>query len=243
VKALGSSAKTFSRIFSVLASICLVAVLLLFAVQSIAYSKLHYKAEYRKLGVAAQIGITEEELMQITDNMVDYLKLKRDNLNMTATIGGQQQEVFTTLEKEHMHDVQVLFEKGLMLRNVLVVLAVLFAALVALIGRTKGLRILARSNCVTVIATIVLLSAAAALIATNFDRLFTQFHLVFFDNDKWILDPARHVLINMVPLQFFFDTAIYILVLTLIYWLILLAGSGAVLAMTGSHKKSKDAAA
>lgn len=48
------------------------------------------------------------------------------------------------------------------------------------------------------------------LIRIDFTKYFTYFHLLFFDNDLWILDPQRHVLIQMLPETFFRNTAIKI---------------------------------
>jgi integral membrane protein (TIGR01906 family) len=44
----------------------------------------------------------------------------------------------------------------------------------------------------------------------DFDRAFTVFHMLFFPNDLWILDPSVDLLINMVPLGFFIDISIFI---------------------------------
>lgn len=44
----------------------------------------------------------------------------------------------------------------------------------------------------------------------NFDDWFTVFHLVFFDNDLWLLDVERDRLIQMFPLEFFQDVVFLI---------------------------------
>ena len=49
-----------------------------------------------------------------------------------------------------------------------------------------------------------------ALMLTNFNKYFIQFHLIFFDNDDWILDERVDRLINIVPEGFFSDTAFWI---------------------------------
>jgi integral membrane protein (TIGR01906 family) len=57
---------------------------------------------------------------------------------------------------------------------------------------------------------LLLLSLLAIVIAVDFDNAFTIFHLLFFNNDLWILDPSVDLLINMVPLPFFIDISIFI---------------------------------
>ncbi len=41
--------------------------------------------------------------------------------------------------------------------------------------------------------------------AADFSTFWVSFHELFFTNDLWLLDPAKSVLINMVPAQFFYD--------------------------------------
>ena len=52
--------------------------------------------------------------------------------------------------------------------------------------------------------------AIAAIVASDFSKYFVVFHLIFFDNDLWILNPATDMLINIVPEPFFMDTALRI---------------------------------
>ena len=47
----------------------------------------------------------------------------------------------------------------------------------------------------------------ALIVSGSFDRYFVIFHHLFFDNDLWILDPAKDNLINLLPEGFFSDTA------------------------------------
>ena len=37
----------------------------------------------------------------------------------------------------------------------------------------------------------------------DFNKYFTYFHLIFFDNDLWLLDPNTDLLIQMLPEEFF----------------------------------------
>ena len=43
----------------------------------------------------------------------------------------------------------------------------------------------------------------------GFDRLFWQFHELFFANDFWLLDPASDCLIMLFPDGFFYDAALF----------------------------------
>ena len=67
------------------------------------------------------------------------------------------------------------------------------------------------------------------LIATDFNKYFIIFHEIFFDNDLWILDPRTCLLIRMLPEGFFFDMAIRISVIFIIFLVILFFINGAIL--------------
>lgn len=47
----------------------------------------------------------------------------------------------------------------------------------------------------------------------NFDKSFTMFHKLFFNNDYWILDINTDPIINIMPQEFFFHCAIFIIIL------------------------------
>lgn len=65
------------------------------------------------------------------------------------------------------------------------------------------------------IGAVLLVIGAAA--ATNFDRAFTMFHLLFFPSeDNWIFDPELDPIITLMPEEFFRNCAILILAVLLI---------------------------
>jgi integral membrane protein (TIGR01906 family) len=49
--------------------------------------------------------------------------------------------------------------------------------------------------------------------AVNFDRSFTVFHKIFFRNDYWEFNPKTDPVINMLPQEFFFHSAVLILLI------------------------------
>ncbi len=66
------------------------------------------------------------------------------------------------------------------------------------------------------IFTLGLIFLIGGLSVFGFDRLFLYFHLISFTNDLWILDPRRDYLIMMFPQGFFFDSTMFIAILTLL---------------------------
>ena len=60
----------------------------------------------------------------MTNTLLDYIKDERDDLHVTATIMGQEREVFNQREIDHMKDVKALYQNAMILRNILAVVAV-----------------------------------------------------------------------------------------------------------------------
>jgi integral membrane protein (TIGR01906 family) len=50
----------------------------------------------------------------------------------------------------------------------------------------------------------------------NFDRSFTAFHKLFFNNDYWLLDINADPIINIMPQEFFFHCAMFIIMLLIL---------------------------
>ncbi len=128
---------------------------------------------------------------------------------MTSVIDGTEQEVFGEREKAHMVDVKDLFMQGKVLRDLsvitllLLVLYMMKKERVWLVGWLSQLLYF-------FIGAFAVIGGLALLFATDFNKYFTMFHEIFFDNDLWLLDPKTDILINMVPEIFFFQTAMLI---------------------------------
>ena len=70
------------------------------------------------------------------------------------------------------------------------------------------------------------MAALGILISTDFTKYFTYFHLIFFDNEDWFLNPKTDLLINIVPEGFFRDTVVLIVLLFFAASLLLWLGAG-----------------
>lgn len=55
----------------------------------------------------------------------------------------------------------------------------------------------------------------------NFDKCFTFFHKLLFNNDYWLLDPKTDPIINTLPEDYFMHCAIFILLLIITFSIIL----------------------
>lgn len=196
----------------VLFAFCLMITLLITSVEAVCYwTPGYFEKEYTKYNVLNDLPeMTMDDLLNVTDQMMDYLRGDREDLHVWTTMGGEYREFFTEREIAHMEDVRGLFLGAMALRRIC--LTVIILSLV-LICATKGK--LKKVLPPAVFGGTLLFFAAAALIglivSTDFNRYFIIFHHIFFNNDLWILDPAVDMLINIVPEPFFMDTAARIL--------------------------------
>lgn len=200
--------KLLYHAMGLLAAACLMFVILITSVEAVVYwNGGYFEKEYRKYGVLEHVQMEMDDLLFVTDEMMDYLRGGRDDLVIRAPIGGREQEFFNEKEKRHMADVKGLFLAAQDMRvGGLVAAAVL--ALVMLRFRQCG--VLLRMLQWGVGLFLAAMGALAVLAAGSFTKYFTRFHLIFFDNDDWILNPATDRLINIVPEGFFRDTAFLI---------------------------------
>jgi integral membrane protein (TIGR01906 family) len=78
--------------------------------------------------------------------------------------------------------------------------------LVLILQKADLMRILSRSFQIATLIIGIISGIAAIYISNNFYEVFVKFHLLFFHNDYWILDPKTDLMINILPEGFFFDT-------------------------------------
>ena len=191
----------------ILFSFCLTITLLITSVEAVVYwTPGYFEQEYSKYNVTADVRMEMDDLLEVTDEMMAYLRGKREDLHVPTVVDGQPREFFNEREIAHMEDVRGLFLAALTIRRICVITAVLCIAALALL-KAPIASVLPASICVGTGLFFAIVCALAAVISTNFTKYFVIFHKIFFNNDLWILDPATDLLINIVPEPFFVDTA------------------------------------
>ena len=78
-----------------------------------------------------------------------------------------------------------------------------------LLGR-RFLRLLRRGVVYSAVGTVAVVAVLGIAALIDFDAVFTQFHLLSFANDLWLLDPYRDYLLLMFPQGFFLDATLAI---------------------------------
>lgn len=197
--------KVVHNILGLLSAIAMLLILIISSFEIAAYSDYGwYEKEYEKYQVLADLEMEMPDVMEVTEEMMSYLRGNREDLVVHTIVDGKKQEFFNDREKAHMVDVRNLFVGGLWLRRGAVVL---FLLTVGLILATKGdwKQVLPRTFLIGTGAIFAATIGLGALVSTNFNKYFTLFHEIFFDNDLWLLDPSTDLLIRLLPEGFFYD--------------------------------------
>ena len=157
------------------------------------FNKNFYLKSYKKYNVEEISGKNLEELDSITEDLFIYLKDDADEKILKSN--------FNTNEIAHMEDVKLLFKYGYILKYMSLILSII-SILLAI--KNKDLGIAKRFfYCLFIWWGLIVLMLF--LVSIDFNKYFTYFHLIFFNNDLWLLDPNIDLLIQMLPEEFFID--------------------------------------
>ena len=187
------------------AAVSLILILLLSAFEIAAYSDFgFYQKEYEKYEIQETLPMEMDDIMDVTEKMMSYLRGDREELSVMTTIDGERQDFFNEQDRFHMGEVRELFIGGLNIRFGACVAAVL-CILFLVITRADIKKIIPGSYWIAlgVTGAAVLMIGIAAVV--DFNAVFVQFHHIFFDNDLWIFDPAEDYMIRMLPEGLFYD--------------------------------------
>lgn len=211
-------------------SFSLMFIVLVTSIEIAAYSDFSfYEKEYNKYAVTSYVDISMPDLMNVTKEMMSYLKGDREKLSdIKANIGGiSDTPFFNEREVAHMEDVRGLFVGAVYLRYILIAVSILCIIAVKLL-KGKVFKFLSNVLIFGTVITLILTAVLVFLIAGDFEKYFIIFHHIFFNNDLWMLDPATDNLINIVPQGFFMDMSMRIIIV-LSAFILSMIGSGVVL--------------
>lgn len=168
-----------------------------------------YEKEYKKYQVTEALEMKLEDVMDVTEHMMAYLRGQEETLSVITTVEGIEQDFFNEQDRFHMKEVRDLFLGGLKWMRITFIIGMI---LVIVIGwRTERKYGLVSK---AVLKALGWFAAAVVMIgvfcAVNFTKVFEIFHEIFFDNDLWLFDPATDYMIRMLPEGFFFDMVLRI---------------------------------
>ena len=203
--------KAVKKTCAIVASVCFLLFTLLSLVDILCFSHSFYAYEYEKNDQAEVIGMSDEDLLESTDALLDYLKGKREDISVSAEVNGIEREVFTERESLHMVDVRKLYDNAMLAKNIAGTVSLLLFLLIVTVWKKDRYAILKDGfeNGLFMIGSCVVCILIWAV--ADFNNFWMDFHYLFFDNDLFLLDPSSSIMINMFPESFFFDLVLLII--------------------------------
>ena len=208
----GKTKKIIQWTAGVIFSLLIIFVILISSFEIVLYSDMSvYRKEYEKYEVLDELDMTMDDAMYVTREMMDYLRGDKETLSVITEVEGKRQDFFNEQDRLHMADVKNLFLGGLKLRNVFLVLGIVFLMLAGVRAGKKGMsREFFESYSIALGVFLGLLLFLGVAFAIDFTACFTIFHKIFFTNDLWLFDPSVDYMIRMLPEGFFSDMVLRI---------------------------------
>ena len=170
-----------------------------------------YKDFYKKENIADYIGTSSDNLINNTQNLLNYLN-KKEQLNT---------DWFSEKDILHMVDVQNLYTFSHNIMIYCFITFILSTIIIILILRGKSLLYINKIFNKVLLLFIVLVGGLSAVIAYNFNSFWIKFHTTLFSNELWLLSPNESNLIKMVPEEFFISLITKIIIYILILFILL----------------------
>lgn len=194
-----------NKLLSVIMSIAVAAALLSGSIAAPILVRGFYYAQIDALGLEEASGLSEAEIRNAYDEVLDYCTGKSDEFSAGVL-------PFSDEGASHFADCRKLFILDFEIFGV----SLLLIAALTMYRRRRGLHeFCGRSPAFWGAAGICgAICAAAALAATDFDRAFEVLHGIFFPGkDNWIFAPKLDPIIKLMPEAFFRNCAILIALL------------------------------
>ena len=170
-----------------------------------------YKNFYQKENLASSIGTSSDNLINNTQNLLNYLN-KKEQLNT---------DWFSEKDILHMVDVQNLYTFSHSIMIYCFITFILSTIIIILILRGKSLLYITKIFNKVLLLFIGLIGGLSTIIAYNFNSFWIKFHTTLFSNDLWLLSPNESNLIKMVPEEFFISLITKIIIYILILFILL----------------------
>ncbi|MBU0279402.1 TIGR01906 family membrane protein [Gemella sp. zg-1178] len=185
---------------------------ILFFILKISFYFPIYKSFYLKNNLAHKLGVSNEQLLNYTENLFAYLK------NNTSL----DRSWFTNKDILHMVDVRNLYLISSKIMYLLFFIFIILTISNIFIFKKNYLKIISKLFNRLLAIFMLLIFSLALYISINFTKFWISFHEILFSNDLWLLDPAESNLIKMFPENFFFFLVASIIISLIIYFVLLI---------------------
>ena len=168
-----------------------------------------YNYGFAKYDVGQTTGLADAELEKAASGLISYFNSGEEYISLTVIKDGQPLELFNQREVIHLKDVKGLIWLDYWVGLGTLVYVLAYAGVCLFWRKRKYWRRLAWGVVGGGGLTLALMLALGLGTLFGFSSLFRQFHLLFFSNDFWLLDPTSDYLIMLFPDGFFYDAALF----------------------------------
>jgi integral membrane protein (TIGR01906 family) len=186
--------------------LCLPVLLLTVSIGWAVNSHWLYNYGFQKYSVIQTPALAEFDLEEIANGLISYFNSDAEYISLIVAKDGESFELFTPEEIIHFKDVKGLIwlDYWVLLGTGIYVLA--YAGLSLFWQRRRSWRRLAWGTVGGSGITLALMLALGIGVLLGFDRLFLQFHLLFFSNEFW---SAEGYMLLLFRAHFFYDAALF----------------------------------
>ena len=163
-----------------------------------------YNRGFREHRVEGNTGIPQAELERIGQEIIAYFNSEQELLDVR--VDGHS--LFNQREVLHMVDVKGLVHGLYRTHEISGAFIATYVLVTLVLGRSMSIRALGQKILTGGLLTVGIILAAGLVLAVAFPWVFYLFHLVSFDNDLWLLDPAHDYLLQLFPQGFWFDATL-----------------------------------
>lgn len=192
-----------------IAALLVPVVIFLSVVHQLATDRQFYLWGYNTFQVPATTGMSPSQLEEATDQLLAFFR-GGPPVSLQITKAGRLAPLFNERELQHLDDVRVLMNAAWSVQQLSLVTLLVLAAGSLAVGRMVGFRWLSKVAIAGGLITIGLILTMGILALMDFQAFWTQFHLLSFSNDLWLLDPRTDYLIRMFPPPFWFQAVVIV---------------------------------
>ena len=203
-------------IASWVAAISLIVVMLVTSINYNVFNREFYTREYQRLDIASTVGMTQEDIEVVTDNLLAFVKGDTNSIQTKITIEGTVKDAFNPKEEAHMVGVRLLYQGVQAISNVAFVAFILSFAFLIVRLRKGAITLISINYMKAAIIFSIFFILCAGWAYIDFDSFWFSFHKLVFRNDLWMLDPETDLMIRIFPAPFFSAMVFRIVVLFLI---------------------------
>lgn len=204
--------KLINNLIKYIVSFSIIICTILSIIDICCFDKNFYYEEYEKNNTLELIKTNDDNLKKITNNLLDYLKNKNDNINITYFKNGVETNVYQDIELIHMSDVKELYQNVVLLKRILIIISII--GVLYLVIKKISFK---KEFTISLLLCLFALALIGISCLIDFNSFWMSFHKIFFTkNDYWLLDPRTCILVNLFTSDFFFDLCIKIAIISAI---------------------------